>query len=86
MASEATIDRGSGALEAIGDSYPKYVVSMDPVAVGRNGITRLRPIGFLSDESLRRLGFVHWALIHCLRPCNLKMSLARLTLCNDKIS
>ena len=61
IAGEATINRGSGALEAIGDSYPKYVVSMDPVAVGRNGITRLRPIGFLSDESLRRLGFAHWA-------------------------
>jgi hypothetical protein len=61
MASEATTDRGSGALEAIGDSCPKYVVSMDPVAVGRNGITRLRLIGFLNDESLRRLGFAHWA-------------------------
>ena len=61
MASETTTDRGSGALEAIGDSCPKYVVSMDPVAVGRNGITRLRPIGFLGDESLRRLGFAHWA-------------------------
>lgn len=34
---------------------------MDPVAVGRNGITRLRLIGFLGDESLRRLGFAHWA-------------------------
>ena len=33
---------------------------MDPVAVGGNGITRLRPIGFLSDESLRRLCFAHW--------------------------
>lgn len=61
MASEATTDRGSGALEAIGDSCPKYVVSMDPVAVGRNSITRLRPTDFLSDESLRRLGFAHWA-------------------------
>ena len=61
IAGEATINRGSGALEAIGDSYPKYVVSMDPVAVGRNGITRLRLIGFLGDESLRRLGFAHWA-------------------------
>lgn len=34
---------------------------MDPVAVGGNGITRLRLIGFLSDESLCRLGLVHWA-------------------------
>ena len=48
-------DRGSGALEAIGDSCPKYVVSMDPVAVGGNGITRVRPIGFLSDDSSLRL-------------------------------
>lgn len=61
MASEATIDRELGALEAIGDSCPKYVVSMDSVAVGRNGIAHVRPIGFLGDESLCRLGFAHWA-------------------------
>ena len=61
MASEATIGREFGALEAIGDSCPKYVVSMDPVAVGGNGITRVRPIGFLSDDSSLRLGFAHWA-------------------------
>lgn len=61
MASEATIDRESGAREHNDNSYLKYVVSMDSVAVGRNGIAHVRPIGFLSDESLRRLGFAHWA-------------------------
>lgn len=72
MASEATTDRGSGALEAIGDSCPKYVVSMDPVAVGRNGITHVRPIGFLGDESLCRLGFAHWALDSLFASVQLK--------------
>ncbi len=56
MASEATIDREFGALEAIDDNYPKYVVSMDPVAASRNGITHVRLIDFLRDESLLRLG------------------------------
>lgn len=56
MASESTIDREFGALEAIGDSYPKYVVSMDPVVASRNGITHVRLIDFLRDESLLRLG------------------------------
>ena len=56
MASEATIGREFGALEAIGDNYPKYVISMDPVVAGRNGITHVRLIDFLRDESLLRLG------------------------------
>lgn len=56
MASEATIDREFGALEAIDDNYPKYVVSMDPVAVSRNGIIHVKLIDFLRDESLLRLG------------------------------
>ena len=56
MASEATIEREFGALEAIGDSYPKYVISMDPIAASRNGIVHMKLIDFLSDESLLRLG------------------------------
>lgn len=56
MADDATVEREFGALEAIGDSYPKYVISMDPMVANRNGITHLKLIDFLSDESLLRLG------------------------------
>lgn len=56
MASEATIEREFGALEAIGDSYPKYVISMDPIVASRNGIIHMKLIDFLSGESLLLLG------------------------------
>lgn len=76
MASEATIDRESGAREHNDDSYLKYVVSMDSVAVGRNGIAHVRPIGFLGDESLCRLGFAHWAPGPLFAPMQLKSAIS----------
>lgn len=56
VASNATIVRKFGVLEAIDDNYPKYVVSMDLVIASRNGITHVKLIDFLSDESLLCLG------------------------------
>lgn len=56
LASAETVDREFGALESIKDSYPKYVISMDPISVSRDGITHLKLVDFLSDSSLLRLG------------------------------
>ena len=56
MASEDTREREFGAFRAIGDAYPKYVISMDPLAMSRDGIMHLRLVDFLVDESLLILG------------------------------
>lgn len=56
MVDPATAEREFGAYDAVRDGYPKYVVSMDPVAASRDGIVHLRLIDFLSDPSLLRLG------------------------------
>lgn len=37
-------------------NYPKYVVSMDPIAASKDGVVHLRLVDFLLDESLLRLG------------------------------
>jgi hypothetical protein len=55
MSDQATVDREFGAFAAIDDSYPRYVVSMDPIAASRDGIEHLRLVDFLSDEGLLRL-------------------------------
>lgn len=50
LASQETIDREFGNLEAINDSYPKYVVSMDPIGGevdGYPGINHIRLRDFL---------------------------------------
>lgn len=40
---EKTIEREYGALEAIGDSYEKYVVSLDEIKLpSRNGIKHVQ--------------------------------------------
>lgn len=42
LSDAATVEREFGNLEKIPDNYPKYVVSMDPMAGGeRNGIANL---------------------------------------------
>lgn len=56
MATDETIEREFGALDAIKDSYPKYVISMDPLTHDRNGIRHLRLIDFLEDPDLLQLG------------------------------
>lgn len=53
LASEETIDREFGNLAKIKDNYPKYVVSMDPIAgefTGYPGIRHLRLREFLKEE------------------------------------
>jgi len=47
LASEETIDREFSVLEAISDNYPKYVVSMDEINQGRNGIKHINIRDFL---------------------------------------
>lgn len=55
LPTEETRRREFGAYSAISDNHPKYVISMDPIAMSHDGITHLRLIDFLSDESLLHL-------------------------------
>lgn len=50
LASEETMEREFTALEMIPDNYPKYVVSMDEISRGRNGIKHLNIRDFLLAE------------------------------------
>lgn len=52
LASEETMEREFGVLEKIPDNYPKYVVSMDEIDRGRNGIKHLNIRNFLLSEEL----------------------------------
>lgn len=52
LASEETREREFGNLERIRDNFPKYVVSMDPIRQGRNGIQHSHIIDFLLSEPL----------------------------------
>ena len=45
-----TMDREFGALEAIPDNYPKYVLSMDEIERSRNGIIHKNIRDFLLEE------------------------------------
>lgn len=47
LASEETVEREFGVLEKIPDNYPKYVVSMDEIDRGRNGIKHMNIRNFL---------------------------------------
>ncbi len=51
-----TVEREFSAYDHVSDNYPKYVVSMDPITLNRDGIIHLRLVDFLSDESLLSLG------------------------------
>lgn len=54
MASPETEDREERSLLKIDDNYPKYIVSMDPIAIGRKGIKRLRLVeDFLLGDGFR---------------------------------
>ncbi len=50
LAAEDTIEREFGALERIPDNYPKYVVTMDELNMGRNGIKHFNIRDFLLME------------------------------------
>lgn len=50
LASEETIEREFGALEALPDNYPKYVLSLDEFPRSRNGIIGMNLIDWLCEE------------------------------------
>lgn len=50
LADEATAEREFGALEAIDDNYPKYVLSLDTFQRERNGIRSLNLIEWLLEN------------------------------------
>lgn len=50
LASEETVEREFSVLEQIPDNYPKYVVSMDEINRGRNGIKHMNIRKFLLME------------------------------------
>ena len=54
LASPETEDREERPLLDIRDNYPKYIISMDPVAADRKGIRRLRLVeDFLLGDGFR---------------------------------
>lgn len=50
LASDETVEREFSVLESISDNYPKYVVSMDEIDRGRNGIKHMNIKDFLLME------------------------------------
>lgn len=50
LAAEETVEREFSVLESIPDNYPKYVVSMDEIDRGRNGIKNVNIRDFLLME------------------------------------
>ncbi len=50
LASDETVEREFSVLESIPDNYPKYVVSMDDIDRGRNGIKHINIKEFLLME------------------------------------
>ena len=50
LSGEKTIEREFGAYDAIEDNYPKYVISMDRLQVGRDWIIHKNLIDFLCGE------------------------------------
>ena len=47
LASESTIKREFGAFDKITDASPKYVLSLDRIDMGHNGIEHLNIVDFL---------------------------------------
>lgn len=52
LASDETVEREFSVLESIPDNYPKYVVSMDEIDRGRNGIKHMNIRDFLLMEQI----------------------------------
>jgi predicted AAA+ superfamily ATPase len=50
LASEATIEREFGSLQAIRDNFPKYVVTTDEFNMSRAGIKHLNVKEFLKSD------------------------------------
>ena len=55
MSDEKTLEREFGNLELIKDNFPKYVISMDPLDMSRNGIKHLKLVDdfLLGDTYLK---------------------------------
>lgn len=49
LASEETIEREFGSLKAIGDNYPKYVLSLDEFDMSRDGILHKNIVEWLLE-------------------------------------
>lgn len=54
LATEETVDREFSALEKISDNYAKYVISMDEIDRGRNGIRNVNVRDFLLTDEIKR--------------------------------
>ncbi|MCH3968847.1 MAG: ATP-binding protein [Atopobiaceae bacterium] len=52
LSNDDVIEREFGAYDAVKDSYPKYVVSMDPITLSRDGVRHLTLIDFLLHDDL----------------------------------
>lgn len=50
LSDDSVIEREFKAFDSIQDHYPKYVISMDPITLSRNGIIHKRLIDFLLEE------------------------------------
>lgn len=53
LSHELTVEREFGALEAVHDNHPKYVLSLDPIQRNRNGIKNLNIADWLCEEDPR---------------------------------
>ncbi len=51
MPTEETRTREFGAFRGIPDSYPRFVISMDPVDMSMDGIRHVRALDFFSDRA-----------------------------------
>ncbi len=50
LANQETVEREFSSLESIPDNYPKYVLSLDEIQHGRNGIIHMNLIDWLCSE------------------------------------
>lgn len=50
LSDESIIEREFGAFDSIQDHYPKYVITMDPITLSRNGIIHKKLIDFLLEK------------------------------------
>jgi hypothetical protein len=50
LVDEETVTREFGAFASVRDASPKYVISMDPLDMSRDGITHLNLLDFLEGR------------------------------------
>ncbi|MCR5755883.1 MAG: ATP-binding protein, partial [Acetatifactor sp.] len=50
LSNETVEEREFGAYKGIEDNYPKYVISMDPITVSRDGIIHKNLVDFLLED------------------------------------